>query len=512
MRKVLLLLALLWPVTVYAQPAALVGTTVRTTSTAATSVRVGCTQSGTCTGGIIAGPIDVASVTSSGFIGIANNVPGVTTFRLYNDAGTLKWNGSTVAIGGSISGTTGAIAKFTASNAVGDSIMTESGTTITVASTLNATTLGGTLSTVSQPNVTTMAGLVSIGTITTGVWSGTVIGLSKGGTGVDLSGTGGTSQFLRQNTVGATVTVVRPAVSDLSDSANVALLDAAVNTFTGRANYATTSAVTSVGDLGYNSTFGSYWFTKTGATNDFTVFDPAGNAAWSMPVGTRNFVGAGSVSSVTTMTVGTILTVNGFGTHAFSGGSNGSQILSLQNTTSGTAALTRIAMTAGTSDVGLFAFSQGFTTSNEQVASGGLLQAEDAGGLSIAATSGSGALRFYTGGTAVRWGVNAAGDFTYGASSHISDSVGTPARASGCGGGTTIAGTDYAFIMTKSTGTDTTCVVTFGHTWSTTPICTVSVVLGNVPVLTVVPSTLNITLGYASSAAAESFQVLCRSY
>jgi hypothetical protein len=44
-----------------------------------------------------------------------------------------------LATGSSLSGTTGAVAKFTASNAVGDSIMTESGAVITVTSTLNAT-------------------------------------------------------------------------------------------------------------------------------------------------------------------------------------------------------------------------------------------------------------------------------------------------------------------------------------------------------------------------------------
>lgn len=53
----------------------------------------------------------------------------------------------------------------------------------------------------------------------TGTWNGTKIGLLYGGTNADLSGTGGTSQFLKQASAGATITVVRPTTADLSDFA-----------------------------------------------------------------------------------------------------------------------------------------------------------------------------------------------------------------------------------------------------------------------------------------------------
>lgn len=43
-----------------------------------------------------------------------------------------------------------------------------------------------------------------------------VLPLANGGVGANLSATGGTSQFLRQSTVGGTITVVRPACIDLS--------------------------------------------------------------------------------------------------------------------------------------------------------------------------------------------------------------------------------------------------------------------------------------------------------
>lgn len=42
--------------------------------------------------------------------------------------------------------------------------------------------------------------------------------LARGGSGADLSATGGTSQFLKQASAGAVVTVVRPSCADLSDA------------------------------------------------------------------------------------------------------------------------------------------------------------------------------------------------------------------------------------------------------------------------------------------------------
>ena len=48
-----------------------------------------------------------------------------------------------------------------------------------------------------------------------------IVPLTKGGTGADLSATGGTSQVLKQITTGAVITVGRLAASDLSDTATL---------------------------------------------------------------------------------------------------------------------------------------------------------------------------------------------------------------------------------------------------------------------------------------------------
>lgn len=59
--------------------------------------------------------------------------------------------------------------------------------------------------------------LTTLGTVVTGTWQATKVGLAYGGTNADLSATGGTSQVLRQSSVGATITVGQLAASDLSN-------------------------------------------------------------------------------------------------------------------------------------------------------------------------------------------------------------------------------------------------------------------------------------------------------
>jgi hypothetical protein len=58
--------------------------------------------------------------------------------------------------------------------------------------------------------------ITAVGTIVTGVWHGTKIGLQYGGTNADLSATGGTHSFLKQASSGAAITVAQVDYSDLS--------------------------------------------------------------------------------------------------------------------------------------------------------------------------------------------------------------------------------------------------------------------------------------------------------
>src|SRR5438128_1539446 len=130
MRRLSLLTLLVWLGAVLPAQAQRPGafSTLIVTDTSASALLVGCalgTSSG-CTGSLIAGPISTSGITSTGAIGIASAVPGDTSNKLYNNSGTLYFNGVALATGSSLSGTSGQIPKFTGVNSVGNSVMLES--------------------------------------------------------------------------------------------------------------------------------------------------------------------------------------------------------------------------------------------------------------------------------------------------------------------------------------------------------------------------------------------------
>ena len=125
-----------------------IATTLQTTDTTVNSVIVGCALGSlTCTGGIKAGQVslsagmalDGATISDAGIV-FANAVPANTAFALYRNGSNLEFNGAVLAAGSSISGTQYTIAMFSASNAVGDSMITQNsgGTLATVTGTLTA--------------------------------------------------------------------------------------------------------------------------------------------------------------------------------------------------------------------------------------------------------------------------------------------------------------------------------------------------------------------------------------
>lgn len=67
--------------------------------------------------------------------------------------------------------------------------------------------------------------ITTLGTIATGVWHGTKIGLLYGGTNADLSGTGGTAQYLKQVSAGAAITVGTIPASDIASGAALTKVD-----------------------------------------------------------------------------------------------------------------------------------------------------------------------------------------------------------------------------------------------------------------------------------------------
>ena len=97
---------------------------------------------------------------------IGNATPNTGAFTTLSTAGTTTANGS-VIITGNLSASNYVITPTVLAAQIGNT----------------ATVLTGTLNTSAQPGITSATGLVSIGNITSGAWSGTIVQPSYGGTG-----------------------------------------------------------------------------------------------------------------------------------------------------------------------------------------------------------------------------------------------------------------------------------------------------------------------------------------
>jgi len=118
--------------------------------------------------------------------------------------------------------------------------------------------------------------------------------------------------------------------------------------------------------------------------------------------------GGGTVSGP--FTVGGVLTVSGLGTHRFSAsGPALGNIVNVENTSGSGDSYAQVHLAAGTSQVNLFAFSQGYSPASYIQPNSAAISVVGAGGLSIVAFDAAAAIRFYTGGTALQWQITPAG-------------------------------------------------------------------------------------------------------
>lgn len=113
------------------------------------------------------------------------------------------------------------------------------------------------------------------------------------------------------------------------------------------------------------------------------------------------------------LTLGGVLTVEGYGSHIFTAGGAGANTLTLRNTTSGTGAYAGLLVgNNSTAALGaLFGFSSAYTTAGAYFASGVTLESTGTGGLQLFASNASGPIRMYTGGTQ-RLAIDSAGVLT----------------------------------------------------------------------------------------------------
>lgn len=126
-RRVVVALALaLLPAAAAAQPAPFTATEIVTTAPSSAGICVGCPVPTLLPAANSGARLATITIVPLG-------VPAETSNKLYSIAGELTWNGATVATGASVIGTAGTIGLFTGPAAMGDSVMTQTGSSIRTA-------------------------------------------------------------------------------------------------------------------------------------------------------------------------------------------------------------------------------------------------------------------------------------------------------------------------------------------------------------------------------------------
>jgi len=294
----------LWPALLLAQPAPITGTTIKATSSAVDALCVGCpvaTQVPAAQSGV-----RLATITVDAYA-----APAVTTNKFYNVAGAPYFNGVALATGSSVAGTTNTIGMFTGVASMGNSLLTQSGTTVTMAGTLAATTVSGAHS-------GSGAGLT--GLPTSAIGSGNYVATVGSGTGITSSVTTGTAAA---TTISLNNTAVTPAAyggangvpsftvdqqGRLTAAATVTTISAALTFTTGpiismsspELNFVNTGAGNKAWKLLGNGT--SFTVTETGVAVQLSVA-PGGNV--SIPVGNL-LLGANITDAVATPTISSL--------------------------------------------------------------------------------------------------------------------------------------------------------------------------------------------------------------
>ena len=169
-------------------------------------------------------------------IGSTNISGGTAGNLLYND-GTLLQEKTPTGTGNVVLATSPTLVTPTLGAATATTVnkvtLTQpaTGSTLTVAdgktlTASNSLTLAGTDSTtLTFQGTDTYVGRATTDTLTNKTWHGNTVGVAYGGTGANLSATGGTSQVLKQATAGGAVTVGQLATSDLTGNIAVSQLN-----------------------------------------------------------------------------------------------------------------------------------------------------------------------------------------------------------------------------------------------------------------------------------------------
>ena len=235
----------------------------------------------------------------------------------------LTVTGSNITVTGLATGFTMVGGSTTPKTLTVDLNLTAS-TSISVAGTANRITtsgstslsVGGTVSTIDIAS--TYAGqssIVTVGTITTGTWNGGIIGVTYGGTGANLSATGGAGQYVKQSTVGGAFTVGTIPASDIGSGANLSVgTSLSITAGTGTAAVLTAVTINTIQDI---RTTASPQFAAlglgglAGATNTLSLY---GTTSGTVTVKTAAVAGTWTLTVPTTSgTSGQFLQTDGAG-------------------------------------------------------------------------------------------------------------------------------------------------------------------------------------------------------
>lgn len=202
-----------------------------------------------------------------------------------NGSGTTTWTDASTVIGGYVSSITGTANQVIASASTG-AVTLSLPQSIATSSTpqFSALGLGGAAGSASTLKITgTTSGSVAIAVAAT-VGGTYTITLPKGST--DFSSTGGTGQVVRQSSGGAAFTVATLASTELSDTANLAYLNAA-NAFTSTSPNTFSGHVTTSGNHTlYGVKSGSV--TKIGCTGNENYFAITSSQTFTFTFGDTN--------------------------------------------------------------------------------------------------------------------------------------------------------------------------------------------------------------------------------
>lgn len=318
-------------------------------------------------------------ITSTGgatpVIDIAATYVGQTSITTLGTIGTGVWQGTSIST------------TYTDANI------------ITVTGTTNRLTITGTATDPIFDIASTYIGQTSIttlGTITTGVWNGTVIANAYlANSSITINGS--------STSLGGSVTITTTGTSNRISVTGGGGLTPTVDiaaTYVGQASITTLGTITSGVWNGTTIAIANGGTNATSFINDGIVYYNGTSLVNNATVIANSFgIGIGATpTSINILNMGSA--------------QNSATRFSINNSDAGGLAHASVTVSNGTSSGSVNMNGTGFTTAGIDIASSMSISTDGVGGISLGATNAAGIIRIYTGSTTERWRIDATGNIT----------------------------------------------------------------------------------------------------